>query len=307
MKNFLLSLALVAMALPFTSCTNDEPAIQEEPVKETIQGKDLIGSIITIAQNKVTYIETADYTFNIECTSKEAIVSVIANNVKFDSHMPYGVTFAMESIKAVTFDENTYEFAATNVKFLDSTTGEENTRYKLTDVRGYVDKINGVYNLVYTVNDTWKVLVTSPTILSRVIATNDDDGATPSDGIYYIYKIDIATMKAEVFLHNIQFKVGGASSPVLKKISIPGLDVTPTATGFDLSGDNIVPFNYSGANLDHATPMPSMNVTNYNGKIDLFEAMHTIYFNCMGGEWDGFSGLYLWRKISAHDWSDYYQ
>ncbi|MBR5087009.1 MAG: hypothetical protein IKX31_08395 [Muribaculaceae bacterium] len=302
MKKFLLSLALVAMALPFTSCTDDEPVIQEDPVKETVQGKDLISSTITIAQNKVTYIETADYNFNIERTSKEAIVSVVANNVKFDSHMPYGVTFAMESIKATTFDENTIEFAASNVKFLDASTGEENTRYKLTDVRGYVDKANGVYSLVYTVNETWKVLVTSPTILSRVL---DNDYTAPTD-IYYIYKIDVATMKAEVFLHNIQFKVGGASSPVLKKISIPDLDVTATATGFELRGDNIVPFNYSGTNLDQATPMPPMVVTNFNGKIDIFESMHTIYFNSMGGEWDGFSGLYLWRKKSAHDWSDYY-
>ncbi|MBR5639818.1 MAG: hypothetical protein IKW83_08655 [Muribaculaceae bacterium] len=299
MKKFILSFALVLMALPFTSCTDDEPVIQEEPVKETIQGKDLISSTITLSQNEATYIETADYTFNIERTSKEAIVSVVANDVKFDSHMPYAVTFAMESIKATTFDENTIEFHASSVKFLDATTGEENTRYKLTDVHGYIDKKNGVYSLVYTVNGTWKVLVTSSTIRSRVA---DNDYTAPTD-IYYIYKIDVATMKAEVFLHNIQFKVGGASSPVLKKISIPDLDVTPTATGFDLSGDNIVPFNYSGTNLDQATPMPPMNVTNYNGKIDLIESMHTIYFNSMGGEWDGFSALYLWRKISANDLS----
>jgi len=295
MKKILLSLALMAMALPFTSCTDDEPTPQEEPVKEAIEGKGLINSTITIAQNKATYIETADYTFNIEHTSKEASVSVVANNVKFDSHMPYAVSFAIESIKTTTFNENTIEFAAESVKFLDAETGEENTRYKLTDVRGYIDKTNEVYSLVYTVNGTWKVLVTSPTIRSRV-ANND---YTAPSGIYYIYKIDVATMKAEVFMHNIQFKVGGASSPVLKRISIPDLDVTATSTGFDLSGDNIVPFNYSGTNLDQATPMPPMVVTNYEGKIDLLESMHTIYFNSMGGEWDGFSALYLWRETSG--------
>lgn len=290
MKKFLLSLALMALALPFTSCTDDEPVIQDEPVKETIQGKGLINSTITIAQNEVTYIETADYTFNIERTSKEAVVSVVANNVKFDSHMPYAVSFAMEGIKTVGFDENTIAFSAPSVKFLDPETGEENTRYKLTEVRGYLDKKNGVYTLVYTVNGTWRVQVTSPTIRSYV--TNNDYTA-PTE-MYYIYKIDIATMKAEVFLHNIQFKVGGASSPVLKKISIPDLDVTPTATGFDISGNNIVPFNYSGANLDQATPMPPMVVTNYSGKINTGESNHKIHFNSMGGEWDDFASLYLW-------------
>ena len=148
-------------------------------------------------------------------------------------------------------------------------------------------------------NDKWKVIVTSSTIRSRIAPGNDYTAPTE---LYYIYKIDITKMKAEVFLHNIQFKIGGASSPVLKKISIPELDVTPTTTGFELSGDNIVPFNYSGENLDQATPMPRMVVTNYSGKIDILEGMHTIYFNSMGGEWDGFSGLYLWEWKGASDW-----
>lgn len=303
MKKFLLSLALVATAFAFTSCGDDEPYVPTI-TNETVHGKGLISSTITIEQNKATYIETADYTFNIEYRDmKEATVEVVANGVKFDSHMPYAVSFAMEGINTttLTLDKNTInaiEFAASSVKFLDAETGEENTRYKLTDVRGYIDKKNGVYTLTYTVNGTWRVLVCNSTILSRVL---NNDYTAPSD-TYYIYKIDIATMKAEVFLHNIQFKVGGASSPVLKKISIPGLDVTATATGFELSGDNIVPFNYSGENLDQATPMPPMVVTNYTGKIDLIESMHTIYFNSMGGEWDGFSALYLWRWTSAHDY-----
>ncbi len=298
MKKFLLSLALVATALAFTACGDDEPYVPTI-INETVHGKNLINSTITIAQNKATYIETADYTFNIEYRDmKEATVEVVANGVKFDSHMPYAVSFAMEGINTTTLKENTIEFDAPSVKFLDAETGEENSRYKLTDVRGFIDKNNGVYSLVYTVNDTWRVLVCNSTILSRVAY---NDYTAPSD-IYYIYKIDIATMKAEVFLHNIQFKVGGATSPVLKKISIPNLDVTATATGFELSGDNIVPFNYSGENLDQATPMPPMVVTNYTGKIDLIESMHTIYFNSMGGVWDGFSGLYLWRWITASDW-----
>lgn len=299
MKKFLLSLALVAMALPFTSCTDDEPVINEEPVKETVQGKDLISSTITLAQNEVTYIETADYTFNIERTSKEATVEVVANNVKFDSHMPFAVSFAMEGINTYQLNDQYVRFMSSKVKFLNPETGEENTNYTLTDVFGYIDKVNKVFTLRYTVNDKWKVIVTSSTIRSRIAPGNDY--TAPTD-LYYIYKIDIATMKAEVFLHNAQFKIGEATSPVLKKISIPDIDVTPAVYGFDLSGDNIVPFNYSGENLDQATPMPRMIVTNYSGKIDILEGMHTIFFNSMGGEWDGFSGLYLWEWTGASDW-----
>ena len=299
MKKFLLSLALVATALAFTSCGDDEPYVPEI-TNDTVVGDNLINSTITLANNSVNYIETADYTFNIEYRDmKEATVEVVANNVKFDSHMPYAVSFAMEGIKTNQLNNQYVRFMSSKVKFLNPTTGEENTNYTLTDVFGYIDKVNKVFTLRYTVNNKWKVIVTSSTIRSRIAPGNDY--TAPTD-LYYIYKIDIATMKAEVFLHNAQFKIGEASSPVLKKISIPDIDVTPTASGFDLSGDNIIPFNYSGENLDQATPMPRMVVTNYSGKIDILEGMHTIFFNSMGGEWDGFSGLYLWEWQGASDW-----
>lgn len=299
MKKFLLSLALVALALSFTSCGDDEPYVPQI-INETVEGKDLINSTVTLASNSVTYIETADYTFNIEYVDmKEATVEVVANNVKFDSRMPYAVSFAMEGIKTYQLNDQYVRFMSPKVKFLNPATGEENTNYTLTDVVGYIDKVNKVFTLRYTVNDKWKVIVTSSIIRSRIAPGNDY--TAPTD-LYYIYKIDIETMKAEVFLHNIQFRIGEATSPPLKKISIPDLDVTPTVYGFDLSGDNIVPFNYSGENLDQAIPMPPMVVTNYSGKIDILEGMHTIYFNSMGGEWDGFSGLYLWEWEGASDW-----
>ena len=119
MKKILLSLALVATALAFSSCTDDEPVINEEPVKETVQGKDLINWTIKAADNTTNYVETADYIFNIERTKNEATVSVLAQGVQFDSHMPFEVSFRMEDIKASAFDENFVRFKAESVKFYD--------------------------------------------------------------------------------------------------------------------------------------------------------------------------------------------
>jgi len=291
MKKTILFLALVAMTMSLVACGDDEPYVPEI-TNETVVGEDLINSTITIASNSVNYIETADYTFNIEYLEmREATIEVIANDVKFDSHMPYPVSFAMEAIKTYDLNDQYVKFHASKVKFLNPASGEENSRYTLSNVQGYIDKRNKVFTLDYTVNDTWRVLVCSSTICSRV---DGNDYTSPSE-LYYIYKIDVATMTAEVFLHNIQFSVNGAVSPVLKKISIPGLTVTPTTTGFDLSGDNIVPLNYSGTNLDQATPMPPMVVTNYEGEIDICDAEQSISFNSMGGEWDDDdTPLYLW-------------
>ena len=196
----------MATALAFTSCTDDEPN-QEQTVKETIQGKDLINWTIKAADNTTNYVETADYTFNIERTKNEATVSVLAQGVQFDSHMPFKVSFRMEDIKASSFDDNFVRFKAESVKFFDPETGEENAKYKLTNVRGYVDKKNNVYSLDYTVNGTWRVLVCNSTVSSLV--TDNNYNATSE--LYYTYKIDVANRKAEVFIYNVQFQVGGAT------------------------------------------------------------------------------------------------
>ena len=315
MKKILLSLALVATALAFTSCTDDEPN-QEQPVKETIQGKDLINWTIKAADNTTNYVETADYSFNIERTKNEATVSVLAQGVQFDSHMPFEVSFRMEDIKASSFDENFVRFKAESVKFYDPETGEENAKYKLTNVRGYVDKKNNVYSLDYTVNGTWRVLVCNSTVSSLV--TDNNYNATSE--LYYTYKIDVANRKAEVFIYNVQFQVGGATSPVLKKISIPNLDVEFTTLNYTeltdvdditiitdpiikLTGDNIVPIYYTGENLDQATPYPALVVTNFNSALCINQGFYTIYFNARGGEHNSANNpncnLYLWNNGPA--------
>ena len=315
MNKFLLSLALVATALAFTSCTNDEPN-QEQPVKETIQGKDLINWTIKAADNSTNYVETADYTFNIERTKNEATVSVLAQGVQFDSHMPIKVSFRMEDIKASAFDDNFVRFKAESVKFYDPETGVENEKYKLTNVRGYVDKKNNVYSLDYTVNGTWRVLVCNSTVSSLV---TDNDYSAASE-LYYTYKIDVANRKAEVFIYNVQFTVGGATSPVLKKISIPNLDVEFTTLNYSeltdvddideniidpvikLTGDDIVPIYYTGENLDQATPYPALMVTNFKSVLNIAIGYHAIYFNAHGGEHYSTSpnsNLYLWNEGPA--------
>ena len=315
MKKFLLSLALVATALAFTSCTNDEPN-QEQSVKETIQGKDLINWTIKAADNTTNYVETADYTFNIERTKNEATVSVLAQGVQFDSHMPFEVSFRMEDIKASSFDENFVRFKAESVKFYDPETGEENAKYKLTNVRGYVDKKNNVYSLDYTVNGTWRVLVCNSTVNSLV--TDNNYNATSE--LYYTYKIDVANRKAEVFIYNVQFQVGGATSPVLKKISIPNLDVEFTTLNYTeltdvdditiitdpiikLTGNEITPTYYTGENLDQATPYPALSVTNFNSALCIAQGFYTIYFNARGGEHNSANNpncnLYLWNNGPA--------
>ncbi|MBQ9585597.1 MAG: hypothetical protein IJR20_06335 [Muribaculaceae bacterium] len=315
MNKFLLSLALVATALTFASCTDDEPN-KEQPVKETIQGKDLINWTIKAADNTTNYVETADYTFNIERTKNEATVSVLAQGVQFDSHMPFKVSFRMEDIKASSFDDNFVRFKAESVKFFDPETGEENAKYKLTNVRGYVDKKNNVYSLDYTVNGTWRVLVCNSTVSSLV--TDNNYNATSE--LYYTYKIDVANRKAEVFIYNVQFQVGGATSPVLKKISIPNLDVEFTTLNYTeltdvdditiitdpiikLTGDNIVPIYYTGENLDQATPYPALSVTNFNSALCINQGFYTIYFNARGGEHNSANNpncnLYLWNEGPA--------
>lgn len=294
MKKFLFSLALVAMTLSLTACGDDEPSIKDETTKESVVGKDLINSVIDMKQNQPNYIETADYTFNIERNgNKEAKVSVSASGVKFDSHMPFEVSFRFEDIKCSQFDEHTVSFNAMHVKMY-KPTDEEYAGYDISNVEGYIDSKNGVYSLEYIVttsSGSWRVIV-SNTMIRSTVSNNDYSAPTQ---LYYTYQIDIATMKAEVFIHNVQFTVGGAQSPVLKKISIPDLDVVATLAGLEITGDNIIPIYYTGENLDLGTPYPALIVTNFHSTLNLRNGDHSIYFNAHGGEHKVDNTLYLWK------------
>lgn len=293
MKNLLLALSLVAMALSFSSCGNDEPEVPTS--RESVNGIDLINTTINVANNTVNHIEYADYTFNIEREGyNQATVSIIARGVKFDQNMPLEATFRIQDIVTTNFNDYYVKFSALSVSYYNVNTGDEETRYKITNVKGYVDSHNKVFSLEYTVNDTWRVVVCSPIISTRV---PDNDYSAPTD-LFYTYSINIATMKAEVFIHNVQFTVNGATSPVLKKISIPNLDVNTSVDdnglNFNFTGDNIVPVYYTGDNLDQGTPYPALVVTNFNSMIRVNSGYHHIYFNAHGGEHETTGEAYLW-------------
>ena len=290
MKKIVLLSAIALMSLNLTSCGDDaDNRGNDLEISQTITATDLINSTITMSSNSVNYIAGADYSFNLTTTSTGTQVEVVANGVKFDSHMPYAVAFKMDKIKATSASDGIITFSAPSVKYYDLETGAENTRYTIGDVQGFLDTDNKIYSLSYTVNGTWKVLVCNNQV-STTVAGNDYSAPTE---LYYTYRIDISKMKAEVFIYNVQFQVGGDTSPTLKKISIPDLDVTGTATGFELSGDNIVPIHYTGVALDQPTPYPALTVTNFSASLNLESGDHSIFFNCHDGEHKVQNKLYV--------------
>ena len=290
MKKFFLFFALAALTLSFTSCTdkNDEPI--QEPI--TLVGNKMLNATIKLADNSVNYVENANYLFTITPQNGDnPLVTVRVEGIKFDSHMPVKVSFNMEDIKAKTTNDDYIIFEASSAKIF-NTTGEEITNYKVTDVRGCIaNSFVGCYALEYTINNTWRVMACSNYLLTKV-TNNDYD----SSELFYAYSLDTENMKAEVFIYNVQFQVGGAMSPVLKKISIPDLDINVTASGIELTGDNIVPTYYTGANLDQGTPYPALVVTNFKSTLNLRNGDHTIFFNCHGGEHNVTNKrLFLWN------------
>ena len=278
MKHLFLSLALIAIALPFTSCSDDKNEPISTPV--TLVGNKMLNATIKIADNSVNYVESANYSFVITPQNNDnPFVKVKASGIKFDSHMPVKVSFDMEDIKAKTTNDDYIIFEAPTAKIYD-TSGNEITNYAITNVKGCIaNTFIGCYALEYTVNGTWRVMACSNNLLTKVTDNNYD-----GNELFYSYALDVDDMKAEVYIFNVQFQVGGASSPTLKKISIPDLDINVTASGIELTGDGIVPTYYTGANLDQATPYPALTVTNFKSTLNLRNGDHNIFFNCHDGE-----------------------
>ena len=79
-------------------------------------------------------------------------------------------------------------------------------------------------------------------------------------------------------MFNIQF---APQMPTLQQIRIPlaGVTITPTATGYSMSGTDIVPYHTLGTT---ETPMKDRTITDLTGSVDLVAKKYSLQFTCFG-------------------------
>lgn len=286
MKKLILAILVPAMALLAACGSDDEPV---KPVKVDIEPQEMALLTLNASTGDFNHYCKAQCSLTVDEATSTATVTVLG--ASFDPRMPHSVDFIVGDVRstAITHNGDDYSFrlSAASATMLNPTTGEPYSGYEITDVTGNINTSKGLYNITFTVNTrgaAYKVVATSATLRTDV----GSDSYETTGKLYYEYNL-LDDLKAEVYIHNVQFSVGGASSPLLPKIHIPDLTVTPTATGYKLTGTGIIPNNITAGG-----PVPMGErfvVTNFEATLNVVTGAHDIYFNCMGGEHAGNASL----------------
>ena len=150
--------------------------------------------------------------------------------------------------------------------------------YTVTNVDGYANPKDGVLYVSYVVNNTWTVNISSQLYYSALSDGKFSYGSTNEKYItYFLYQANSA-WKGDIKMFNIQF---APQMPTLKQIRIPlaGVTITPTATGYSMSGTDIVPYYTTGTT---EAPMKDRTITDLTGSVDLVTKKYTLQFTCFG-------------------------
>ena len=288
MKKILLGLLVPTLALMAACGSDDEPA---KPSKFQIEPQDMALLTLNATTGELNNACKAQCDFTVDEGTSTADITI--HDAFFDARMPYGVNFIISDVRAAAITHNgddcSFKLSAASATMINPTTGESYAGYEITDVNGHIDTARGIYHVTFTVKTrgaSYKVVATSTTLRTAI----NDKSYENTGELYYEYNL-IDLFEAEIYIHNVQFNVGGASSPKLPKIHIPDLVVVPTATGYKLTGDGIIPNNITAGG-----PVPMSErfvVTNFEATLNVLTGEHHIYFNCMGGEHDGNAPLAL--------------
>ena len=266
MKKLLSLLAVMAMLMGFTACSDDN----NEPLAPTSSTTSIEAlNVKTVTAGNVS--NESSCATDITVDPSKGTVSLTFKGISFSSRMP-AVTFSLEGMKYTTGKNSRTEYHFT------ASTLTPMPGYTVTNVDGYANPKDGVLYVSYVVNNTWTVNISSQLYYSALSDGKFSYGTTNDTYItYFLYQANSA-WKGDIKMFNIQF---APQMPTLKQIRIPlaGVTITPTATGYNMSGTDIVPYYTTGTT---EAPMKDRTITDLTGSVDLVTKKYTLQFTCFG-------------------------
>lgn len=256
----------MAMLMGFTACGDDN----NEPLAPTSSTTSIEAlNVKTVTAGNVS--NESSCATDITVDPSKGTVSLTFKGISFSSRMP-AVTFSLEGMKYTTGKNSRTEYHFT------ASTLTPMPGYTVTNVDGYANPKDGVLYVSYVVNNTWTVNISSQLYYSALSDGKFSYGTTNETYItYFLYQANSA-WKGDIKMFNIQF---APQMPTLKQIRIPlaGVTITPTATGYSMSGTDIVPYYTTGTT---EAPMKDRTITNLTGSVDLVTKKYTLQFTCFG-------------------------
>lgn len=266
MKKLLSIIAVMAMLMSFTACGDDN----NEPLGPTSSTTSLEAlNVKTVTGGNVS--NESSCATDITVDPSKGTVSLTFKDISFAKRMP-AVTFSLEDMKYTTGKNSRteYHFSAATLTPMQG--------YTVTNVDGYANPKDGVLYVSFVVNNTWTVYVSSQLYYSA-LSDGKFSYSTTNDTYfsYFLYQAG-SVWKGDIEIFNIQF---APNMPTLKQIRIPlaSATITPTATGYSISGTDIVPYYTTGTT---EAPMKDRTITDLTGSVDLVTKKYALQFTCYG-------------------------
>lgn len=269
MKKLLSLLAAMAVLLSFTACgdDNNEPLGPTSSTTniETLNVKTVTGGNVSNESSCAT---------DVTVDPSKGTVSLTFKDISFSKRMP-SVTFSLEGLKYTTGKNSRteYHFTAATLPPIGN--------YTVTNVDGYANPKDGVLYVSFVVNNTWTVYVSSQLYYSALSDGKFSYSTTNDTYIsYFLYQANGA-WKGDIEMFNIQFAPNMPTQPHIR-IPLDGATITPTATGYSISGTNIVPYFTRGT---VELKDEKFTITDLTASVDLVTKTYSIQFTCVGQTW----------------------
>lgn len=272
--------ALAAMMMGVASCGDDGPVSED---KFSFGVTDLMTKTVT-GDNFFDYAGSK-LRFDLNFLADTACLQVL--DTKFSSRQPVTVNLLFDGMKINYSARDRYTLTASSYNVMD---------YQVKDIRCNADLSNKMFYLLYTVvseRATSQVYVYPTTIFSAL--ADDNLNYAKATETFFTFNCGLTSegkYQGSAMLYNVQFQLGESSSPKMT-IRIPYDEhstVTSTTTGYTIEGTGITGLWLQGTT---EVPFDRSTIDDLKIEVDVVNKSYSIYFKCMGGEYENSGRLYL--------------
>ena len=281
MKKIMTIVALGAMMLGVASCGDDSPVRED---KLSFGVTDMMSKTVT-GDNFFDYAGSK-LRFDLNYLADTACLQVLGT--QFAALQPMTVNLMFDATKVTYTARDQFVLTGTSYNVRDG--------YQVKDIRCSTNLSLKMYSLRYTVvseRATSQVYVYPTSILSA-LADENLDYANANEP-YFIFKCGLnsdGNYAGNLLLNNVQFQLGESSSPKMT-IRIPydeHVTIAGTATGYTVTGTGITGLYQQGT---VEIPFERSTIDDLMIDVDIVHKSYSIYFKCMGGEYENSGRLYL--------------
>lgn len=278
MKKIMTLVALAAMMLGVASCGDDGPVSED---KFSFGVTDLMTKTVT-GDNFFDYAGSK-LRFDLNFLADTACLQVL--DTKFVAPMP-PVSLLFDGMKINYSARDRYTLTASSYNVMD---------YQVKDIRCNADLSNKMFYLLYTVvsERATSQVYTYPQKIFTTLADNNLDYANANE-LFMMFDCKYNEengYEGNIYLYNAKFSE--AMPITLPQIRIPFDEhstVTGTTTGYTIEGTGITGLWLQGTT---EVPFDRSTIDDLKVEVDVVNKSYSIYFKCMGGEFENSGRLYL--------------